>query len=427
MNAQISYNTFLSTQLKRVNLSKDKHHPNYHFEGAPHSYCPLCDVSQESPRQLYNRMYPNATSQGKVLKLEILENNVEESLPEVKNEQEELKKEGILDKTVSIFRESAFWERAVEKRKSDFESKFKQIEAANSLNPSSLNGKQILVLPNVGYLRSFTIIECLKEIENKLNKKLIDKYDAIAASGNSALIACLISLGIDISDIKEFWLNEWRSAHRPNAMQRTARWAFNMNPFAKNRFGYSTKYAVNILKKVFRQGDNETMQLKFEDLKTEVYLPITYLAKKETYDYDKVNSSELPIVDCLSSIVFDPFHFDVKEEIKGKGIAYPVQDIELNVLQNNKDALVTKVEVYSPHNDFGPLNNATDVDLARPVKEVSDFLRKIDLEAHVKNFKPKRVKLETKRIPNHFDKNSTDMIAINQAINAGKGATVISF
>ena len=426
MNAQISYNTFLSTQLKRVNLSKDPHHPYYHFEGAANHTCPLCDSSLESPRQLYNRMYPTAESGGNVLALEIINENEEEALTEELPEEDNFASKAI-NLSISLFQESPIWNNSVAKRKERIETDFKLIESATPLNPTSYGGKKILVLPDVGYTRSLAIIEALKEIELKLNKRVVDNYDAIGATGSSALIACLIGLGIDIQDIKTFWLNEWKKVHTPNSIERVSRGLFNLNPFSKDRHGYSTKNAIKTLINVFKQGNDTSLQFKFQDLKLDVYLPILYLGKKESYDYTKVNSCNLPIVDCLSSIVFDPFHFDVKEQIEGKGIAYPIQDIELNILQNNKDAFVTKIEVYPQHNDYGKLNNATEADLARPVKDASDFMRKIDLEAHVKNFKPKRVKLETKRIANNIGKTSTDLNHINLAIEAGKGANIISF
>jgi hypothetical protein len=413
--SKINFQTFLEQETKKINFSIQEHHPYFHYEGANKS-CPKCTESLETPQELYNRIFPIAEIDDKKIQMEVLEKE-DGPIVEVKPEKETAKK------SIKDFfqKKNLSWEEARKKKIEKSASLIKDVETANALKPKNLNKRNVLYLPYVGYTRSLSIIQCLVEMEKKTGKQLYELYDVISGSGDSAIIAACCALGKTAEEIKTFFINDWVKAYQANLIERSLRKVDDLNILTPKKYGFSSSKARSILKDFFKvSSSNGYIQNKFYDLKTEVYFLVIYSRFKESFAYTKATSENLPIVDALMDVCLNPFDFNQSETVKGKGIPMFVPDMELLVLQENKEVNLTKIDVPYLHKDHGSLNHAGLKELAPVIRDQSDFITKINIETHVKNFNSKRVKYECKPISNLIPKNSTSLTALNEAIEAGK-------
>lgn len=412
----ISYNKYWILKTKEIDLSTTLHHPSYH-QDTNNIQCPLCDLSLESIRQSYNRENPNAKINGEFIEMEIMED--QEILPAVKKESTSPIVEKVKDKIIST---SDLLGLAISKRKEQLELIKSKVNESVALRPTGFNGKQVLYMPEVGYTRSLSIIESLRKLEEQIGGKINKNYDIISGSGNSALIATLLSKGMVVQEIKRFWLNNWINAYRVSIKDRLIR-SFTV----KSVHGYRVKKAKDILSKAFSFGGDNKKLMTFNDLEEEVFLPAAFGRFKETEIYSKGNTPEETLVDALIDTVIDPNHFDAVETIKGKGVPIPIKDFEFNILLNSKAVLLTKIDVPFLHSDYGDLNHASEGKLNKPSSDLDSFNTKTNLESFSKNYSPKRVKIETGEIPSVIPKNSTESKAIDLAIEAGKNPRIIRY
>jgi hypothetical protein len=415
---RIDYDDFFLKESQRINYSKQYHHPDYHYKGSSPS-CPFCDESLETPEQLYERLHPVAIYNNKQVAMEVLEDDsIIESM--IKEEVPSEITTPLTSKYGKLFKPSLLWDKSREDKISRTNEIIALVEKASALRPENLNNQNVLVLPSVGYTRSLSIIQCLIELEAKLGKKIHEHYQLINGTGDSAIIATCCALGMDLNDVKTFFINEWSKAYQVSFLGTILRVIDNKIPMTKNKYGFSVKKARSILSNLFKQSNDISLQKKFYDLKTEVYLPAVFSKNKESVAYTKVTSEKVPLTDALMDVCLDPLHFDVIETIKGKGIPLPIKDIELRIMQENKDALITKIDVPYMHLDHGDLNHATSKELAHVMRDLNDFMNKINTESHAANFNVKRVRYCCGEIPKHIPKNSTRVTSINEAIEAGK-------
>jgi hypothetical protein len=402
---------FSKIERSKYNTGNQKHHPDIHYTGSSPS-CPNCDESLESLEQLYARIYPTAiTEEGNEIEAEVIE-PVQETLP-ILNKPEKKKKGSLFPESLIPLR------KAQEKRKKRLQKTLVEVENAEALKPMHLNDKHVLCLPSCEFVRSLSIIQCLIEIELKLGKKIYEQYDVIAATGDSSIIAVSCALGIDLESLKDFWVKDWKNAYDANLLDKAVRRVQSLNPLGTPRKGFSSEKAKKILSSFFKVGDKESIQKTFHDLKTEVYLPALFSRRKETFAYTKATSEELPLCDALNDLCLNPLYFDTKETVKNvSGIPLPIRDPELFITQNNKDVILTKIEVPFIHSDNGSMNHATDKELAPVLKETYDFILKIITE----EVKPlKKIKYSCKSISSKIKKNSINEDFMFAAIEAGKG------
>lgn len=394
---------------KSININNTPHHPYLHYPGSS-TQCSLCDKSLPTPEQEYNRDFPNGEVDGKCVELKI----IEDSEDDIKEVFDKKTSNPGLRTSLSIFKDSAIWEKFYSLRNNSIPN-INQIESAEFLKPKGLDGQNVLVLPHVGYTRSLSVLECLKGLEVKQNKPIHQIFDVINGNGYSSIIAASLAKGFSIEKIKEFWLGDWKKLHEPNFIER-----LKLAIHPKKKYGYSVANAKKKLSDFFKQTDDVRIQYCFKDLSTEVYLPSIYGRLKEGKVYSISETPNLPIVDALMDTALDPFSFDAKETVKGKGLPLCISDSELSILLNNKNVLVTKVESPLPHTDYGDLNNATHERLAIPERDKNNLIRKSDTDSFVDNFRPKRIKIECQRLPDQIPINSTDVVSIQLAIEAGK-------
>lgn len=401
--AHISFDEFWIKKASSINLSKTKHHPGYHYPGAP-SMCPLCDPSLDSPTVEY-RKYKNGKEELEVKKpLEITPSSEVEA---------DNNSEGKEVKPFKVFSENPVWSMIFNKHKKK-EIEISEIEEANFLKPAGVNGT-VLVMPDVGFTRSLSIIECLSELERSQNKSIYEMYDFINGSGNSSIIACALALGKTAQELKTFWIEEWSKAYTVNFSDRISK-----SLSVKKKFGYSVKKARKILENYFKKGESVKDQYKLSDLKTEIYQPSIYGRLKEGTFYSQGKNPDMPIVDVLMDTAIDPHHFDAVETVKGKGVPLMIYDSELNLLVQNQDCYVTKVSAPVPHSDYGNLNNATSKELALPERDKNLLINKANIDSFVSNYSINRIEINCKAIPNQIHRNSTDKNALILAIEAGR-------
>jgi len=400
----ISYNKFWSLKTKDFDLTVEPHHPSYHLD-TNKTQCQICDLSFESVRSEYNRVHPNAQSDGNYIVMEIMDQ--ESNLPAVPRTSfvEKFKEKALTT--------SEMFGLAISKREKQLATIKKDVEESLAMSPKGFNGKQVLYMPDVGYTRSFSIIESLKMLEDEFGERISKRYDIISGSGGSSIIAICLSIGMSVSEIKTFWIEKWINAYKVGAKDRLFR-----SLTIKKVYGFRVKKAKSILESFF--GENMTMS----DLESEVHLLAMFGRYKETQIYSKLETPNVNIIDVLMDTAIDPTHFDAKETVEGKGTPLTVNDLELNILLNNKSVLLTKMEVPFLHSDYGNLNNATAAELSNPNKDATNFMNKVNTESFSKNFSPKRVKILTKEIPSVIPRNSTDKKLIELAIEAGKNPTI---
>lgn len=417
----LSFEEFYAKTQEKMDFNQPCH-PDWYMIGASSSQYPKSDPSLESPIQLYERLYPVATYGSKKISMEIMEESedIDKMIEhEESQEQPQLPQAG-LSKYGYLFKPSRIWDKAREDKITKTNNILARVELASSLRPKNLNNQNVLVLPSVGLTRSLSIIQCLIELEAKLGKKVHEQYDLIAGTGDSAIIAICCALGMDLNETKRFFVNDWAKAYEVSFFGSLVRRLDNINPMSKPKYGFFVKKAKSILCQLLKDSKDESMQRKFYDLKTEVYLPAIFSKYKESVAYTKVTSENLPLVDALMDVCLDPFHFDVTQTIKDKGIPLPIKDIELRIMQENRNVIITKIDVPYLHMDHGNLDHATAKELAPAIRDLGDFMNKINTEAHASNFNVKRIKYECNKIPEHIHKNSTKITALNAAIEAGK-------
>ena len=398
----ISFDEFWIRRTRSINLSKEKHHPSYHYPGAPIT-CELCDSSMEDPRQEYNRIHPDGLIEDNVSDVEIILNGEEKKtltdIPQKKNK-------------LQVFKESPVWN-MIFKDKESFLPKSKEIEQSTFLKPKGVKGS-ILIMPDVGYTRTLSIIECLIAIEESQNKQIHEMYDIINGSGNSSILSLALALGKPMQEIKNFWLEKWILAYTVGITDRVKK-----TLSVKKRFGYSVKKAKKILEEFFKKNDFLEKQYKLSDLKTEIYQPSIYGRLKEGTFYSQGKNPDLPIVDVLMDTAIDPYHFDAVETVKNKGIPLMIYDSELMLLLQNGNCSVTKINAPYPHVDYGSLNNATSSELSLPERDKNILINNSNIDSFVSNYPVKRLEINCKPIPNQIHRNSTDKQALALAIEAG--------